>query len=148
MLMPAATLDGPVRPLSELMWMCTSLALWPERSQRPGLQPVALPKPDGGVRPIAIGEVLRRLTGKCLMHLVHEDARAHFWPAQTVVAVKAGAEAAVHTLRSWVGRHSGATDRIAVKLDFRNAFNAVSREVVLHQARDHVPALARWATWC
>ncbi|CAK9072146.1 132 kDa protein [Durusdinium trenchii] len=41
-LMPAATLDGPVRPLSELMWMCTSLALWPERSQRPGLQPVAL----------------------------------------------------------------------------------------------------------
>ena len=59
-----------------------------------GASLVALPKPDGGVRPIAIGEVLRRL--------MHEDARAHFWPAQTGVAVKAGAEAAVHTL-GWAG---------------------------------------------
>ena len=113
-----------------------------------GASLVAVPKPGGGVRPIAIGEVLRRLTGKCLMHLVQADARAHLWPAQAGVAVKAGAEAAVHTLRSWMGRNAGATDRIVVKLDFRNAFNTVSRETVLKQARDHFPALARWVTWC
>ena len=43
---------------------------------------VAVPKPKGGVsvRPIAIGEVLRRLTGKCL--LVKDEAKQHFWPAQ------------------------------------------------------------------
>ncbi|CAE7260807.1 unnamed protein product [Symbiodinium natans] len=35
---------------------------------------VAVPKPKGGVRPIAIGEVLRRLVGKCLMRSVREDA--------------------------------------------------------------------------
>eukprot|EP00439_Symbiodinium_sp_Y106_P052566 s4152_g7.t1 len=34
---------------------------------------VAVPKPKGGVRPIAIGEVLRRLTGKCLMAAVHDE---------------------------------------------------------------------------
>ena len=113
-----------------------------------GANLVALPKPSGGVRPIAIGEVLRRLTGKCVMQLVHDDARAHFWPAQAGVAVKAGVESAVHTLRAWMGRHATAVDRVVVKLDFSNAFNTVSREVVLKQARDHFPALARWATWC
>ena len=113
-----------------------------------GANLVALPKPSGGVRPIAIGEVLRRLTGKCLMQLVHDDARTHFWPAQAGVAVKAGVESAVHTLRAWLGRHATAVDRVVVKLDFSNAFNTVSREVVLKQARDHFPALARWATWC
>ena len=61
----------------------------------------------------------------------HYDARAHFWPAQAGVAVKAGVESAVHTLRAWMGRHATAVDRVVVKLDFSNAFNTVSREVVL-----------------
>ena len=113
-----------------------------------GASLVALPKPNGGVRPIAIGEVLRRLTSKSLMQLVQKDAQAHFWPAQAGVAVKAGVEAAVHTLRAWVHRHASATDQVVVKLDFCNAFNTVKREAVLQQARDHFPALARWATWC
>ena len=41
---------------------------------------VALPKPQGGVRPIAVGEILHRLTGKCLMGLVRNDAQSFFWP--------------------------------------------------------------------
>ena len=32
-------------------------------------------KPAGGVRPIAVGEIVRRLTGKCLMAVVRADAR-------------------------------------------------------------------------
>ena len=35
---------------------------------------VALPKPSGGIRPIAVGELLRRLTGKCLMSMVRSEA--------------------------------------------------------------------------
>ena len=31
---------------------------------------VALPKPSGGLRPIAVGELLRRLTGKCLTGII------------------------------------------------------------------------------
>ena len=53
---------------------------------------VALPKPHGGVRPIAVGEVLRRLTGKCLMTLARDEARSFFWPVQLGVAVPAGVE--------------------------------------------------------
>lgn len=109
---------------------------------------VALPKPDGGVRPIAVGELLRRLTGKCLMQVVRSEAKAYFWPAQVGVAVPSGAEAAVHCVRSWVARHTAGTQKCLVKLDFRNAFNLVSRDVVLREARLRFPALARWATWC
>ena len=41
---------------------------------------LALPKGDGDVRPIAVGETLRRLVGKCLCEAVREDAKAHFCP--------------------------------------------------------------------
>ena len=44
-------------------------------------------------------EVLRRLTGKCLLDLARDEAKAFFWPAQVgvaVIAVPAGSEAAVH----------------------------------------------------
>ena len=63
---------------------------------------VAVPKPKGGVRPIAIGEVLRRLTGKCLLTKVKDDAKSFFWPVQMGVAVPAGAEVAVHTVRAYI----------------------------------------------
>ena len=109
---------------------------------------VALPKPSGGVRPIAVGEILRRLTGKCLMSLVQQQARTYFWPAQVGVAVKGGAEKAVHTVRAWTQRHAGSATKVLVKLDFANAFNCVSREAVLQQACTHFPALARWSVWC
>ena len=52
-----------------------------------GASLVALPKPIGGVRPIAVGEILRRLTAKCLMETVRDDARQHFAPVQLGVAI-------------------------------------------------------------
>ena len=109
---------------------------------------MALTKPNGGLRPIAVGELLRRPAGKCLMNLVREDAGSYFWPAQVGVAVKKGCEKAVHTVRAWVERHAGSSQKVLVKLDFANAFNSVQRDAVLQQVVDHFPALSRWATWC
>ena len=86
------------------------------------------------LRPIAIGELLRRLTVKCLMHEVRADAKTYLWPAQVGVAVKAGGEAAVHALRAWGGRHAASNNSVVVKVDFGNAFNTVSRDVVLRAA--------------
>ena len=96
-----------------------------------GARLVAVPKPAGGIRPIAIGETLRRLVGKCLMSTVRDDARNHFWPEQAGVTVPAGAECLVHAVRGWLRRHEDAQDRVLVKLDFANAFNLVSRQAFL-----------------
>ncbi|CAK9023307.1 Retrotransposable element SLACS 132 kDa protein (ORF2) [Includes: Reverse transcriptase] [Durusdinium trenchii] len=109
---------------------------------------VALPKPNGGVRPIAVGEILRRLAGKYLMSLVREDAQSYFWPAQVGVAVPGGAEKAIHTVRAWRRRHWNSPHKVALKLDFSNAFNTVSRAAVLSAVSEHFPSLSRWATWC
>ena len=79
-----------------------------------GANLVAVPKPKGGLRPIAIGEVLRRLTGKCLMESVQTAAREHFFPAQIGVAVPGGAEAAVHAVRAWTTQHAQASSKVLV----------------------------------
>ena len=82
-----------------------------------GASLVAVPKPKGGIRPIAIGEVLRRLTGKCLMAAVRDEARACLWPAQLGVGVPAGAEIAVHTVRAWLARQeAGGHRKVVLKL--------------------------------
>jgi hypothetical protein len=79
---------------------------------------VAVPKPNGGVRPIAIGEVLRRLTAKCLMYNVQEEARRTLWPTQLGVGVKSGVEIGVHTVRAWTQRHHASHGKVLLKLDF------------------------------
>ena len=103
---------------------------------------VAVPKPNGGVRPIAVGEILRRLTGKYLMQTVQEDARRAFWPTQLGVGIKSGAEIGIHTVRAWTQRNGTAANKV-LKLDF-----AISRHHVLESATVQFPGLARWVTWC
>ena len=146
---PGVVHDGFLRHLTDVVNLlaqgaaCNSVAPY-----LAGAALVAVPKPKGGVRPIAIGEVLRRLTGKCLAESVREDAKAFFWPVQLGVAVPSGVEVAVHAVRSYCARQAKATDRVLVKLDFENAFNTISRDAVLTAVTEHFPHLARWVHWC
>jgi hypothetical protein len=109
---------------------------------------LALPKAKGGVRPIAIGEVLRRVTGKSLCAAVKDEAQAFFHPSQVGVACPGGVDAAVHTARAWFRRARSDNCKALVKLDFANAFNCVSRKHALDQTVAHFPGLARWTHWC
>ena len=49
---------------------------------------IRLTKEDGGLRPIANGEVLRRLTAKYLCELSKEDVHRHLWPLLLLWAPK------------------------------------------------------------
>ena len=109
---------------------------------------IALPKAKGWVRPIVIGELLRRLTGKCLCSVVKEDARAFFHPVQVGVACPSGVEAAIHAAREWASASAHDSTKGFIKLDFSNAFNCVSREQALSQVTERFPSLSRWAHWC
>ena len=106
----------------------------------------ALPKGSGDVRPIAVGEVFRRLAAKCLCASLREAAHQALWPLQVGVATKLGADTAVHTARQWVQRNAGHVDKVFLKVDFHNAFNVVDRAALLR--RLHFPGLAPWAEWC
>jgi hypothetical protein len=92
----------------------------------------ALAKPNGGVRPIAVGEVIRSLVAKCLMARVRQPAQALLAPFQLNVAVKGGAEAIVHTVRWLITHHFDAAaspDWTLLQVHFSNAFNSVRRDV-------------------
>ena len=60
---------------------------------------VALPKPDGSLRPIAVGEAIRRLTAKVCLAAGEDSVREYLEPVQVGVGTKGGCEAAVHTAR-------------------------------------------------
>ncbi len=55
-----------------------------------GARLIALLKPDCRLRPIAVGEVLRRLTAKCVCSAVRPAAREYLWRLQSGVTVSMG----------------------------------------------------------
>ena len=109
---------------------------------------MATAKKDGGVRPLAAGEVLRRLAAEVLCTTVRDEALAALWPLQVGVAPKMGTERAVHTARQWAQRHVDIADAVAVKIYFSNAFNTVSRQGALDKVREYFPPRARWCHHC
>jgi len=91
---------------------------------------IALAKPDGGTRPIAIGEVLRRLAGKAICYQLKKEMSTFFFPAQYGVQTRGGCEQILHTIRS---HHHLFPNDVLLRLDCKNAFNTVSRTRFLRE---------------
>ena len=100
------------------------------------------------IRPIAVGESLRRLTGKCICALVKNKASDLFQPLQLGVSYSSGSEKIVHGLRMSIEKHWMDEDFMVFKIDMRNAFNLVSRQAVLDECAFFFPELLPWVTWC
>ena len=62
---------------------------------------VALPKKDGGVRPIAMGDTLRRLAAKCVHSSVLESVSRYLLPLQVGVQVPNAAEIVARKVKLW-----------------------------------------------
>ena len=100
------------------------------------------------IRPIAVGESLRRLVGKCLCAAVKTKAAEFFKPFQFGVACSFGAEKIAHGLRACIENHWLDVDFVVLKVDMKNAFNMVSRQALLSECSTHFPELLPWASWC
>ena len=92
---------------------------------------MALRKPNNSLRPIAVGETLRRLCRKVSGELVGFSVKSFLEPTQVGVQTKSGCEAVVHTTRHWTKTFCDDPDRVLVLTDISNAFNCVSRGAVL-----------------
>ena len=57
---------------------------------------VGIPKPSGGIRPIAVGLTIHHLARKVALKLVTDELSAHLQPLQLGVGVLHGTEAIVH----------------------------------------------------
>ena len=81
---------------------------------------IGLSKKDGGIRPIAIGDVYRRLPGKCLSSSILSDANIYFLPFQCI-CTSGGGEAVVHVWIQIMDEFQNNPDLIRLKFDFINA---------------------------
>merc|ERR1719239_2064394 len=98
-------------------------------------------KKDGGLRPIAVGELLRRLVSKCAAAAVADKAAAYFAPHQLGVGMKGGCEAIIHATRQAVDK---AGDKFVMRADLINAFNVADRATALQEVEQHFPELLPW----
>ena len=101
---------------------------------------IALSKKCGGIRPIAIGNTLRRLASKIAMSTVTELQKELFWPHQLGVGVKLGGEIACHAIREFVTKPI-MEDQLILKTDFSNAYNCLRRDTMLERVQKHAPTL-------
>lgn len=114
-----------------------------------------LPPPFGGVRPIACGEVIRKLVAKIICKQDADGFRTYLCPAavegemaavtQRGVAVPGGADQMVHASRLLLEIHP---EWVLVKVDARNAFNCLSRVAMLAAVRRRFPHLLAYSKLC
>jgi hypothetical protein len=110
-----------------------------------GARLVALVKKDGGLRPIACGEILRRLAGKVLCGLCKKALVKALLPVgQVGVGVPNGIEGLYFAARQ-AGMRIAPTFA-CLKLDLVNAFNEVSRHEVLAAVAADCPDALPYAT--
>jgi len=93
-----------------------------------------------GVRPISVGEVLRRIVGKAIMSVIERDVLSAVAPWQLCVGLPSACEVAVRVLSHLY--ESDLVDGILL-VDASNAFNAMNREVAKHNIPRVCPAAGR-----
>jgi len=106
----------------------------------------ALNKKDGGIRPIAVGCTLRRLSAKAACNVLKAKMSVAFYPTQLGFGIPRATEAAAHAARCYIQHLQQGYG--VLKLDFSNAFNSVFRDVMLQTVHDQLPELYRFVHLC
>lgn len=90
-----------------------------------------LTKPNGGLRPIVVGDVLLRIAGRAITHAYGERFATFFGPAhQFGIATPAGTETITHAIRTALAAHP---DWMVLQLDMKNAYNTVERSFIAEE---------------
>ena len=80
---------------------------------------VAVSKPNGGVRPIAVGETLRRLAAKYVHEATLAAVSSYLLPTQVGVKVSNAAELVARKVKAWP--QEAQQDNVIVQVDLRSA---------------------------
>ena len=94
---------------------------------------------DPGIRPIGIGEVLRRVIGKSVITLIKPEIIEAVGPLQLSAGQEGGCEAACHAMRQLFDDDQSEG---VVLVDASNAFNSLNRRSALLNIRYLCPTIA------
>ena len=95
-----------------------------------GAKLIGLRKKDGGVRPIAVGNTLRRICSKCVSSLATDQRQIDFYGTQFGCGTSRGAEIAAHVFRTIIENKKN-PENVILKMDFKNASNSLKRDKML-----------------
>ena len=87
-----------------------------------------------GLRPIGIGEVLRRIACQVVASHIREDIISAVGSLQVCAGQEAGCKSLVHAMH----------ETAVLLLDALNAFNTINRNAFLHNITTICPPLARY----
>ena len=102
----------------------------------------ALQKKNDGVRPIAVGESLRRLISSCAMNKVSSAATKFSQPLRLGIATKNGTKSVVYAVRRVCQQYGKKSECGMLSIDLTNAFNLVRRNAFLREMQDNFPSLS------
>lgn len=108
----------------------------------------ALKKKDGGIRPIAVGTFYRRLVAKIACRKMLSKLGSIFRPIQFGVGTPGGCETVTHSARRFINQHTSFSEKVFLKLDFKNAFNMIHRDVMLQEVMSHIPEVFPFVEQC
>ena len=101
----------------------------------------ALWKKDGCIRPIAVGNVLRRMASKIAAKRFMPELHRQLPPVQLGIGISGGCEAAAHAVCAFVQSPVVPGINLLVKLDMKNAFNTVRRDHFLEVCSPRAPSI-------
>ena len=94
-----------------------------------------------GLRPIGIGETLRRIIGKAVMTIMKEDVLTGVGNLQLCGGHAGGCEVGVHAL---VDLFNDDDTEGVIQVDASNAFNSINRNILLHNTKIICPQFATY----
>nr|GEW92678.1 hypothetical protein [Tanacetum cinerariifolium] len=89
-------------------------------------------KQGGGIRPIVVGTIWRRLVSKVSAIMIGHSLDGYLDGLQFGVGVPGGCEAILHAVNRLVEDRGDDVGRSMLLVDFQNAFNLVDRTVILY----------------
>jgi hypothetical protein len=144
-LLVLATEEPSVRQMLLLLTHQIAQGTAPGRDMLCSSKLVALEKPAGGIRPVAVGDMIYRLCTKILLQ--HFSHLKMLLPEQLGVGTKGGVEPIIRLVEKAVGKELPESYTHLAMLDFSNAFNSIDRCDIATGIGKHAQPFFRAAKW-
>ena len=109
-----------------------------------GAKLIALKKPDGRPRLIAVGNTFRRLSAKCAKYHVFESRQARYGNRQVGLGTKRRAELASNVFRCLI-ESPQPKENVILKIHFENGFNSINRQFMLEKDFEIHPEIYKYS---
>jgi hypothetical protein len=113
-----------------------------------GARLIAFERPGKTPRPIACGQLCRRIVAKVCCMWLRPSYAAEFGDTQMGVGVSGGIERVIHRTRHELEAHKEDDDFAVLFVDMANAFNSASRSRLRQLVARHHPWLSPWVEYC